>query len=90
LFIVVVVVVHVLFFNKKKLSQFIVKAVANAALDMAQLNEKTLYVWRQLPDRPLLLEVTYERLVALSRRADSCFLKQGIYPAVRFVCYRFH
>jgi hypothetical protein len=64
--------------------KFVVKALAGAALDMQELNRKALFLVSLLPDRPLLLELTYERLVVLCERADSCFVKAGIYPAVKY------
>jgi hypothetical protein len=64
--------------------KFIVKALAGAALDMQELNRKALFLVSLLPDRPLLLELTYERLVVLCERDDSCFVKAGIYPAVKY------
>lgn len=64
--------------------KFVVKALAGAALDMQELNRKALFLESMLPDRPLLLELTYERLVVLCQRDDSCFVKAGIYPAVKY------
>jgi hypothetical protein len=64
--------------------KFIVKALAGAAMDMDELNRKALFLVSILPDRPLLLELTYERLVVLCEREDSCFVKAGIYPAVKY------
>ncbi len=64
--------------------KFVVKAMAGAALDMAELNRKALFLVSILPDRPLLLELTYERLVVLCERDDSCFVKAGIYPAIKY------
>jgi hypothetical protein len=64
--------------------KFVVKALAGAAKDMDELNRKALFLVSVLPDRPLLLELTYERLVVLCERDDSCFVKAGIYPAVKY------
>lgn len=64
--------------------QFIVNATGHGAMDMDVLNQKALFVEKLLPDRPMLFEVTYERMITLCRRDDSCFLRHGIFPALKY------
>ena len=66
-------------------NQFVVNATGHGAMNMDELNAKALFVERLLPDRPTLLEVTYERLLVLARRDDSCLLRSGIFPAIKCV-----
>ena len=49
----------------------------SGAMDMDELNRKALFIESLLPDQPLLLELTYERMVELSKRSDSCFIRPG-------------
>ena len=60
------------------------KIVGKLATDMEMLNEKVLFVEKLLPGTPLLLEVSYERLVLISRLPNSAFLRPWVYPALKY------
>eukprot|EP00026_Physarum_polycephalum_P001502 Phypoly_transcript_01504.p2 GENE.Phypoly_transcript_01504~~Phypoly_transcript_01504.p2 ORF type:complete len:519 (+),score=76.70 Phypoly_transcript_01504:1781-3337(+) len=68
--------------------KFVMKVLARGAMDIPQLNHKILFVVGILPHHPILVEVTFERLVLLSDLQDSCFLKSNVYPALKYYLRR--
>ncbi|KJE91939.1 hypothetical protein, variant [Capsaspora owczarzaki ATCC 30864] len=66
--------------------QFVLKVKGELAADMELLNEKVLFVERTAPTQPapLLLDVSFERLMLLIRLPDSCLLNRRIYPCIKY------
>lgn len=65
--------------------QFVMRLSGRLARDMAALNAKILLAHRLLVQgEPILVSVSFERLVLLADLPDSCFLKPRIFPAMKY------
>lgn len=64
--------------------KFVLRMVPKSCTELEALNATALAVQRLVPDLPLLLEATVERLLVLSSLTDSVFLKGNVYPAVKY------
>lgn len=61
---------------------FIIRLGANLTDDINALNARVKFVCNQTPN-PVLLDLTFERLLALARMKDSILLDSRVHPSVR-------
>eukprot|EP01090_Pellita_catalonica_P020906 TRINITY_DN7683_c0_g1_i1.p1 TRINITY_DN7683_c0_g1~~TRINITY_DN7683_c0_g1_i1.p1 ORF type:complete len:536 (-),score=55.00 TRINITY_DN7683_c0_g1_i1:5-1612(-) len=64
--------------------RFILKILGKLAVDIPQLNTKSLLCASLLSGTPILMEVSYERLILLSELEDSIFKNPWVYPSLRY------
>ncbi|ELR14028.1 emp24/gp25L/p24 family protein [Acanthamoeba castellanii str. Neff] len=67
---------------------FVLKILGKLTTDMEALNAKVHFVEKLLPATPILIEVSYERLMLLCRLPDSIFLRPWVYPALKYFLRR--
>eukprot|EP01125_Pyxidicula_operculata_P017481 TRINITY_DN6121_c0_g1_i1.p1 TRINITY_DN6121_c0_g1~~TRINITY_DN6121_c0_g1_i1.p1 ORF type:complete len:356 (+),score=52.42 TRINITY_DN6121_c0_g1_i1:75-1142(+) len=63
--------------------EYMIKVSAKRSDDMDILNKLVLFIHTKTNMR-VLVQVSFERLVILSKLEDSCFLKPRIYPAIKY------
>jgi len=63
--------------------QFVLKLIGGLALSMEELNRKVLFVDASMPPLcSVLLELTFERMIDLSRIRDSALLRARVFPVI--------
>jgi hypothetical protein len=62
----------------------VLKVTGKVATDMEQLNGRVLFVESLVHSVPILLELSFERLISISHLSNSVFLRPRIYPAVKY------
>eukprot|EP01087_Luapelamoeba_hula_P012798 TRINITY_DN3610_c1_g3_i1.p1 TRINITY_DN3610_c1_g3~~TRINITY_DN3610_c1_g3_i1.p1 ORF type:complete len:677 (-),score=102.42 TRINITY_DN3610_c1_g3_i1:39-1796(-) len=65
-------------------AKFVLKILGKLATDIDVLNAKALLIEKLLPGYPILFELSYERLVLVSRLNESVFLRPWVYPALKY------
>eukprot|EP00002_Diphylleia_rotans_P033623 TRINITY_DN7167_c0_g1_i2.p1 TRINITY_DN7167_c0_g1~~TRINITY_DN7167_c0_g1_i2.p1 ORF type:complete len:427 (+),score=88.00 TRINITY_DN7167_c0_g1_i2:371-1651(+) len=64
---------------------YVVRVSGKLANDIAKLNEKILFVESLLPEKcRILLDISFERLIAIAELPNTALLKSRIYPSVRY------
>lgn len=81
--------IAILFYFTIISTQFVLKVLGKLALDMETLNKKILFVEKTAPTQPapIIVDVSFERLMLLTRLPDSCLLTGRIYPCIKYVLF---